>query len=105
MIIETIYIINGEELAYTCYNTEFEDACCSSGKFNPGYYHIESLESQTGFECETECCKPGPIQCGNGKLENGEECDDGNTKIGDGCGKRCQVECGWTCTQSTCTKN
>ncbi|MBI5422143.1 hypothetical protein HZA44_03340 [Candidatus Peregrinibacteria bacterium] len=26
-----------------------------------------------------------PVNCGNGKIDEGEECDDGNTKVGDGC--------------------
>lgn len=30
--------------------------------------------------------------CGNGRLEPGEECDDGNTVSGDGCSDTCQVE-------------
>jgi len=30
--------------------------------------------------------------CGNGKLEPGEPCDDGNTASGDGCSASCQVE-------------
>jgi cysteine-rich repeat protein len=34
--------------------------------------------------------------CGNGKLESGERCDDGNTLAGDGCGVTCQIECGNT---------
>ncbi len=32
------------------------------------------------------------IQCGNGILENAEECDDGNRFNGDGCSARCQME-------------
>jgi cysteine-rich repeat protein len=31
--------------------------------------------------------------CGNGKLEPGEECDDGNTKDGDGCSSICTNKC------------
>ncbi len=34
------------------------------------------------------------FECGNGKLENGESCDDGNTKTGDGCDNLCVKECG-----------
>ena len=34
---------------------------------------------------------PSP-QCGNGVLEDGEECDDGNTVSGDGCSSVCQKE-------------
>ena len=33
-----------------------------------------------------------PVVCGNGALEAGETCDDGNTKKGDGCGQACTVE-------------
>ena len=31
--------------------------------------------------------------CGNGQLDPGEECDDGNLTAGDGCSPNCQVEC------------
>ncbi len=31
--------------------------------------------------------------CGNGTLEVGEECDDGNTLNGDGCSAECELEC------------
>ncbi len=38
------------------------------------------------------CAKtPAPV-CGNGKQEKGEECDDGNTKDGDGCTSKCAYE-------------
>ncbi len=35
--------------------------------------------------------------CGNGALEAGEACDDGNTAASDGCSATCQVEAGWSC--------
>lgn len=34
----------------------------------------------------------GPV-CGNGTQEEGEECDDGNTKSGDGCTSNCRSGC------------
>jgi fibro-slime domain-containing protein len=37
------------------------------------------------------------MTCGNGKLDPGEQCDDGNTVGGDGCTPLCQIEKGWTC--------
>jgi fibro-slime domain-containing protein len=36
--------------------------------------------------------------CGNGNVETGEQCDDGNTLAGDGCSPTCQVESGFSCT-------
>jgi len=45
----------------------------------------------------------GPIPtgkgCGNGVLDTGEgeSCDDGNTKDGDGCSAICQTEANWNC--------
>jgi fibro-slime domain-containing protein len=35
--------------------------------------------------------------CGNGKLDQGEACDDGNTAPGDGCTPLCQIENGYSC--------
>jgi fibro-slime domain-containing protein len=35
--------------------------------------------------------------CGNGSKEANEECDDGNTKTGDGCSAACKLEPGWQC--------
>jgi cysteine-rich repeat protein len=32
--------------------------------------------------------------CGDGDIENAEECDDGNTKSGDGCDSDCKIEAG-----------
>ena len=36
--------------------------------------------------------------CGNGNIETGEQCDDGNQVDGDGCSSRCQIEQGFNCT-------
>lgn len=33
--------------------------------------------------------------CGNARLEQGENCEDGNTKNGDGCDAKCQLEAGF----------
>jgi fibro-slime domain-containing protein len=38
------------------------------------------------------------MTCGNGVLDSGEQCDDGNKNSGDGCSKLCQIEADWTCT-------
>ncbi len=36
-------------------------------------------------------CADGPV-CGNGALEGVEECDDGNSFVGDGCNDTCAFE-------------
>ncbi|MGB7811457.1 MAG: DUF4215 domain-containing protein [Polyangia bacterium] len=46
----------------------------------------------------THACTP---TCGNGSLESGEECDDGNLVSGDGCSSTCQIEPGFACTTQT----
>lgn len=33
-----------------------------------------------------------PVACGDGKIDPGEQCDDGNTANGDGCSAQCQIE-------------
>lgn len=40
--------------------------------------------------CDPNPCPPGT--CGNGDIDEGEECDDGNTTPGDGCDALCQNE-------------
>lgn len=35
---------------------------------------------------------PNPSLCGNGVVDGGEACDDGNTKSGDGCSDQCQPD-------------
>ncbi|MFC1889148.1 MopE-related protein [Thermodesulfobacteriota bacterium] len=39
----------------------------------------------------------GASECGNGLLEEGEICDDGNMDPDDGCSHECRIEAGWTC--------
>ena len=39
--------------------------------------------------------------CGNGTVETGEECDDGNTISGDGCSSTCQIEVAPVCGNGT----
>lgn len=37
------------------------------------------------------------LLCGNGLIDEGEECDDGDRSDGDGCSSTCQREAGWVC--------
>jgi cysteine-rich repeat protein len=62
---------------------------CSSG------CELESARG-TPSNSSTPAFQPIPVgrntSCGNGLVEGGEECDDGNTRNGDGCSDRCAQE-------------
>jgi len=45
---------------------------------------IEAFEESTA--CRKNCLVP---RCGDGILDGGEVCDDGNTRDGDGCAANC----------------
>ncbi len=55
---------------------------------------------ETNVDCGGSCggywygdaCNENPSTCGDGLITGAEECDDGNTNDGDGCGKSCTVE-------------
>ena len=36
--------------------------------------------------------------CGDGVIDSGEDCDDGNTAPGDGCSGACAVDNGYSCS-------
>lgn len=38
-----------------------------------------------------------PPACGDGRVDDGERCDDANIEPGDGCAPDCQIELGWRC--------
>ncbi|CAM9090527.1 unnamed protein product [Phaeothamnion confervicola] len=41
--------------------------------------------------------RPISAVCGNGIIEAGEACDDGNTRYGDGCNSQCAIGVNWHC--------
>ncbi|MFC1701703.1 DUF4215 domain-containing protein [Pseudomonadota bacterium] len=55
-------------------------------------WYVDEVEF---YSCEAEL---PPSDCGNRVIDLGEQCDDGNNFIGDGCSNTCQVEEGWQCT-------
>jgi fibro-slime domain-containing protein len=91
------------------------DCGTSVTKFPSGCTGPNGLFNGDGTGCSTTCTKE-PIcrgtngtgathacatSCGNGNLEAGEQCDDGNLIDGDGCSSTCQIEAGFTCTTET----
>jgi cysteine-rich repeat protein len=72
-------------------------ALAGAGCANPAGAH----ECATGITCpaDKQCAAAEPkcldSNCGNGVMDPGEDCDDGNTKNGDGCSSSCLIEeCG-----------
>ena len=47
---------------------------------------------------KTQACTTA---CGDGNIDPGEECDDGNQVNGDGCSSTCKIEVGFTCSTVT----
>ncbi len=107
----------------------FTDRTCSQCSFcGQGFYTVSSCAPQQNTVCApcaqgclscsglTSCfvCDTGyvlgngvcvPAVCGNAVVESGEQCDDGNSAIGDGCNANCMVEGGNYCfgePTSTC---
>jgi cysteine-rich repeat protein len=58
-------------------------------------WYVDDVEV---YRCSTEL---PPSDCGNGVIDAGEQCDDGNTFSGDGCSDICQIEDGWQCDDPT----
>lgn len=52
----------------------------------------------TGYSCTSHACQ---ILCGDGIVGGSEQCDDGNTRSGDGCSATCHPESGFVCTGTT----
>jgi len=58
-------------------------------------WYVDDIEV---YSCSAEL---PPSNCGNSVIDAGEQCDDGNTFIDDGCSNTCQVDDGWQCTDPT----
>lgn len=66
------------------------DYTCALASDQSGTDGIEcELGGASGICADGECAIP---VCGNGIVEPGEHCDDGNTDAGDGCSARCRLE-------------
>ncbi len=76
------------------------DGCSASCTLEPGW-------GCTACTYPTTPCTPTcDTVCGNGVMDTGEDCDDGNTAAGDGCSAVCTTEPGWSCSwtaPSVCT--
>jgi fibro-slime domain-containing protein len=92
----------------TCGDGKIEgNEACDDGNTVSGDGCSSTCTVESGYTCPTpgQPCvlisttdASGPV-CGNGKVEAGETCDDGNTASGDGCSSTCQIETGYYCPQ------
>ncbi|MFH2007580.1 MAG: kelch repeat-containing protein [bacterium] len=99
----------GQTWAYYHASATCNEEICDSGSDDDG----DGLTDCADPDCADRPCSTGvcrgttcePIACGNGYLEAGEQCDDGNTAPGDGCDGSGQIEPGYSCSgqPSTCT--
>jgi len=71
---------------------------CSLGTFK--WSPIDRINGSLVYAAEDFLISCAPV-CGNGILENGETCDDGNILNGDGCSRLCGVEAGYYCSPPT----
>jgi cysteine-rich repeat protein len=70
---------------------------CGDGVRQPFEQCDDGINNGTDIsDCSVTCQIEGISSCGNGTLEKekGEECDDGNTRNGDGCNRLCKIEVG-----------
>lgn len=112
--------INSEHWGFTAYNssgsqvlqqdlvgTAARDGALSYINFTSSSQNISRIELTNlstvtggfGFDNFSPNCIETPV-CGNGSIETGEQCDDGNTVDGDGCSNTCQIEIAATPTPS-----
>jgi cysteine-rich repeat protein len=79
---------------------------CDDGNERSGDGCSSSCVVESGFKCVSDTftsidtCTKASV-CGNGKREDAELCDDGNTFNGDGCSTTCVVESGFTCVANS----
>ncbi|MGH7961198.1 MAG: choice-of-anchor Q domain-containing protein [Candidatus Binatia bacterium] len=76
------------------------DTCNGAGNCQDNFEPGGTACTSDGSQCTQDLCNDmgscthpaAPVVCGNGCVEAGEECDDGNTDPGDGCSDMCQTE-------------
>ncbi|MFO0592891.1 MAG: DUF4215 domain-containing protein [Polyangiaceae bacterium] len=75
------------------------DMCHTAGTCNPASGACSNPAKPDGSACTYQgvaaVCSAGfCVICGNGTVQPGEECDDGNAQNGDGCDNDCTLSCG-----------
>ena len=74
-----------------CNSKKCRDEICYASKIDPGKLGDPCGSSP---DCASQLCYNGKCVtsiCGNGEIEEGEACDDGNAVSGDGCSADCKT--------------
>ena len=86
-----------------------DDFCLAGSKEDASYDPLNSLLSwvcEGMGEWEDVVCFAARSWCGDGRLDEQEQCDDGNSSSGDGCSSSCRPEgivwIGWPVSQEWC---
>ncbi len=81
---------------------------CDDGNNNDNDGCSGRCKRETGYACTTEMnqktnCLTPKGRCGDGLVQYGEECDDGNTSNNDGCTSACRIEDNHKCPYNETT--
>ncbi len=94
-----IYTVNKAFTTSTLFATfpaRLEDLECDGSTFSPkgAIWSIDAYDrTLNAWEIQSGLCTFGGIaSCGNGTVDPGEQCDDGNLLNGDGCDANCRLE-------------
>ena len=100
---------NNSDGAYEGCTTECQKGpFCGDGKFDPTHEFCEiglngendgcdaCQSAKPGYECSQSNGQCAQADCGNGELDDGESCDDGNLVENDGC-TACAIDPGYKC--------
>ncbi|EKX38261.1 hypothetical protein GUITHDRAFT_144369 [Guillardia theta CCMP2712] len=83
--------------------TVFQDGTFDKELRKRGIQGVKSV-IQEGPKYVGQIAQQAPVAtestCGNGAIDPGEACDDGNSKDGDGCSASCKIETGFFCQQA-----
>jgi len=83
-------VINGDGCNVDCTKPDgCNDVCISSIGCDDGLGCFSGVCRNTSCSGEIDCTC---ISCGDGNLDPGEQCDDGNNTNGDGCSASCRIE-------------
>lgn len=81
-------------------NTQPGDGCNATCRRENGEPCMRDQQCASGVCDDSQLpsfCEPANV-CGNGRLDDGEACDDGGTAAGDGCSASCLLENGEVCS-------